>query len=350
MEKISAADAPIDKPLKPILLGGGNNRASNLELLRIVSMTLVLLLHYISTVHIDTSLIHTSLIKSIGIIEINSISIVCVNCFILISGYFGIRWKTRSLLSLLYQVIFWLLTGVIIARIFNIEASGSWLIMTYHYFGSRWFVPAYLGLYILSPMLNAFIEKCNIKDLGTYTLVFYIYSTLVGYFCKSIEFNEGMSAISLIGIYMLGAFIRRSNFHILFFSAKIDICIFITLSLLLMSIRAIMLHFGISNSPIGYLNPIVIIMSVYLFLFFQKLNIGSIRFINFVATSAFAVYLFHMHPYLYGTYHTLCTHITSNAHTILYLPIFFFAIFLISIFIDRIRILSFNTIWNFVKR
>lgn len=313
-------------------------------------MTLVLFLHYISTIPIDTSLIQTSFIKTLGIIELNSISIVCVNCFILISGYFGIRWKTRSLLSLLYQVIFWLLTGVVIARIFNIEASESWLIMIYHYFGSRWFVPAYLSLYLLSPILNAFIEKCNLKNFGTYILLFYTYSTFVGYFCKSIEFNEGMSAISLIGIYMIGAFIRRSDLHILHFSAKVDICIFIALSLLLMSIRAIMLHIGIANSPIGYLNPIVVIMSVYLFLFFQKINIGSVRFINFVATSAFAVYLFHMHPYLYGTYQVICKHITSNINTILYLPIFFIAIFLISIFIDRIRIFSFNVIWNFIRR
>ncbi len=321
-------------------------RASNIELLRIFSMLLVLLLHYVATIPIDAHSLKISLLDSLTIIEINSLSVVCVHCFILISGYFSIRWKPRSIISLVYQVVFWLLVGIAIAYRFSLGISESWLDIIYKYFGSRWFVQAYICLYLLAPLLNTFIDNCDVKKLGRYILLFYMYSTVIGYICKSAEFNEGMSALSLIGLYMIGAYLRRTTICIFHFKPKTDLVVFLGLSVSLTFTRVILLYLGITVSPIGYLNPIVIIMSIYLFLFFQKLKIKSIRWINFVAASAFAVFLFHKHPLLYETYQVVCKRITQTEETIIYLPIFFLIIFIVSIMIDRVRIASFNIIWK----
>lgn len=321
-------------------------RESNIELLRIVSMSLVLLLHYVATRPIDLNSLNTSLFGSLTIIELNSISVVCVHCFILISGYFSIRWKARSIISLLYQIVFWLLVGIVIADRFNLGGGESWMAVIYRYFGSRWFVQAYICLYLLSPLLNAFIHTCSTKKLGRYILIFYIYSTIIGYLCKSPEFNEGMSALSLVGLYMIGAYLKRTILPIFHFKARTDLAVFFGLSLALTGVNVLMLCAGITVSPIGYLNPIVIIMSVYLFLFFQKLKIGNIRWINFVAASAFAVFLFHKHPLIYETYQLVCQRITSGGMEIFGIPIFFTAIFLVSIVIDRMRSVSFSMIWK----
>ena len=68
-------------------------RASNLELLRILSMMLVMLVHYLP---LRMPVIHdmaiNSPLKAMFNLELHSIAIICVNSFILISGYFGIRW------------------------------------------------------------------------------------------------------------------------------------------------------------------------------------------------------------------------------------------------------------------
>ena len=54
----------------------------------------------------------------------------------------------------------------------------------------------------------------------------------------------------------------------------------------------------------AYANPAVIISSVLLFLVFMKANIGSSKIINFVATSAFSAYLFHMRECIKHQFYT----------------------------------------------
>ena len=82
-------------------------RSSNIELLRILSMFLVLMIHYIPSRTLPThdTLAHDTL-GTLFDLQLRSISFVCVNCFILISGYFGIRWKLKSFSNLLFQILF----------------------------------------------------------------------------------------------------------------------------------------------------------------------------------------------------------------------------------------------------
>ena len=91
-----------------------------------------------------------------------------------------------------------------------------------------------------------------------------------------------MSALSLCGLYLIGAYLRISTLPIFAFKAKYDFLIYIGLGLCMAITNLLLLSFGIYSSPYGYLNPIVIIMAIYLFLFFKKVNIGNnkIRGIN----------------------------------------------------------------------
>jgi surface polysaccharide O-acyltransferase-like enzyme len=324
---------------------GGGKRLSNIELLRIVSMALVLLIHFALTFKVTHQSLVETPIKSIVFTELHSLSIVCANCFILISGYFGIRWKIRSFCSLIYQILFWLALGYLIneflLRGHHIGIFG----MMSNYFGCRWFVPAYLALYIVSPMLNSFIEMKSNKQLGLFILIFYLYSTIVGYLLRSSEFNEGMSAMSVVGLYLIGAYLRRSNAKWLSLPGRKDLAVYVSLSIFLAIVTLGLKYYGIEKSPIGYLNPIVILMTVYLFLFFKKLNIKSNKAINYIATSAFAVFLFHYQPAMIEHYTDLCKIIIEHGLlAILLVPLFFAAIFTFCVLVDRIRIYSFNSL------
>lgn len=93
-----------------------NIRLSNIELLRIVSMMLVLLRHYVLGRESGFSN-SVSLFPTIINLELKSISIVCTHCFILISGYFGIKFKIKSLANLLFQMFFWAIASILVAII-----------------------------------------------------------------------------------------------------------------------------------------------------------------------------------------------------------------------------------------
>lgn len=319
-------------------------RDSNIELLRIVCMLLVLLTHYTPVRIADMTggiFLTNNIWQDILNLELKSLSFVCVNCFVFISGYFGIKLKLRSFLNLLFQMIFWSAVCVTFAAtVFNVP-NISIVRDFLRCIICGWFPQAYLILLIVSPMLNGFIKSCSERDLGIYILLFYLVSTIGGYLMGWDNFNEGMSALSLIGLYLIGAYLRISTLKLFAFKAGTDMLIYLGLGFSMVALNMLMIKVGISSSPYGYLNPIVIIMSVYLFLFFKKINIGYNKVINFFSASAFSIYLFHYNPFCFGKVCEIWTWINLNFGVLSSLFVTFLsfiAIYLFCVVIDRIRI------------
>lgn len=120
-------------------------------------------------------------------------------------------------------------------------------------------------------------------------------------------------------------------------------------ALLLIVISIGLFKLKISSLIFGYLNPIIILQSVFLFMFFERLNIGKHRWINFIAASAFAVYMFHFHPMIYGKYQEICRLLIDETSAWLTAPLFFIAIFSFCVIVDRIRILLFKSLCKIVS-
>lgn len=323
-------------------------RHSNLESLRIVSMLLVLLIHYLPSRLTPTpETIESDFWQICLNLELRSLSFVCVNCFILISGYFGIKWRFKSLCGLLYQIIFysgvaWIIGYAMLGAGYDayIDIWGNHLSKA---FSVRWFIAAYLLLYLFSPVINSFVENSSKKQLSQFLIVFYIVSTVYGYFMLLDEFNAGMSFISLIGIYMTGAYLRKYKDKIFAYSASKDFLIYIGIGFFLTISSIVILKLGIRKSIYGYLNPLIIIDAIYLFLCFSKLEVGISKPINLVAASAFSVYCLHHHPYIGGLYDHIGTIINTNQHfSLLFAVMYFIAIYLLCFILDPIRKFSFN--------
>lgn len=328
---------------------------SNIEILRILSMFLVMLVHYLPLrMHTTTELMVNNPLKALFNLEMESIGVICVHCFILISGYFGIRWNRKSFFGLLFQILFWGLCGFVIAKYllepflpsemnYTISAFVSQMLVWYK---GRWFISAYITLYILSPLANDFIQQSSEKRLLKFLIVFYIFSTLFGWVVRSQEFNTGLSAISLLGLYMLGAWLKRSQLRFIHWSKWWDLLSFFVCTLILTVASAALLLVGVKSSIYGYLNPIVIIESVFLFQFFRKIDVGTIGWVNFLSASAFSVFLFHCHPFAGHAYDAICRHFNSYAGGFIYVMIFLVVVFIISVLIDKIRVV----IWNLLQK
>lgn len=243
-------------------------------------------------------------------------------------------------------MLFWCIACIAIAVIITGDLSPLPSVKTFFstiVYG--WFPESYLILFVLSPILNAFINACNEKELGRYIIYFYILSTIGGYLLGWYEYKAGMSALSLSGLYLIGAYLRKSNLKIFSLKARFDMMIYLGLGFMMVVLNVVMLRMGISTSPYGYLNPIVILMAVYLFLFFKKIEIKSNRIINFFSASAFSVYLFHCNIYLGDKISGMWRDI--NLHFGVFTSIFvallsFVLIYLFCTLIDQIRIFIYN--------
>ena len=320
-------------------------RQSSLELLRIVAMLLVLLIHYIPFRGALTPAVAQNAVgATLATLSLKSLCIGCVNLFVLISGYFGIRPKWNSMLRLVGDIAIWIAVALAITYIMDDFSGGlSFVADSYLFAFSHWFVVSYLGLCLLSPVLNAWLDKTDDRRLLRYIVVFYIFSTLFGYFFyarfhRPVDFNEGMSILSFVGLYLVGTMIRRGGFSWLRKDKMVYLGVFAGCGLFLVAVSYLALRLGITVSPYGYINPFVVVESAALFIFFTKLRLGEVRWINIVAGSAFAVFIFHYVSPCHQYYNQICSYIQET-----YSPafpgviIFMVAIYAFVVTVDYIR-------------
>lgn len=338
-------------------------RQSNIELLRIVLMLMILLLHanyFTFGAPSGTDLIERPLLSGLRIYA-ESLTIVAVNCFVLISGYFGLKLKLRAIYSLLFQVYFYSISififfSLIGSSVFSLKLMAKAIFP----FINLWFVGSYLGLLLFSPMLNVFVENISQQKLYRYLILFYIAVFLFGYLTDVFKFFNGYSPVAFIGIYLTGRYIRLyGTDKILNFPKLYYIAIYIVSALLctllfgflfMLPIESIFIE-RFRTYQISYTSPFTIISSIALFMFFLKLNIQS-KWINWMATSALAVYLIHCDPNIVNRYCGIIwqmSEILSVPLFTIFLFVFVMFILIISILIDKIRIFIWNKLLVLIK-
>lgn len=276
-------------------------RQVNIELLRIFSMLMVLVIHYNVATNGQTTheMVMTEPWKAVGVASLKSLSFICVNCFIIISGYFGIRWKWKNLCNYLFQISFWggivhLIAVALGFSVFSIShLLDNALLFLIH---GNWFFVSYLALYMLAPILNAYIEKVDAKQLGWMVLAFYAFQTLFGWIFKNcIEFSQGLTFVSFMGLYLLGAYLKRTDMECFKWKARANLMVYIGVGLLCIGISMLSNYIGFSKDIYSYISPLQILQTIYLFLFFKALKVNEKynKLILFFSSSAFAALLMH---------------------------------------------------------
>ncbi|MBR3287370.1 MAG: acyltransferase family protein [Bacteroidales bacterium] len=324
-------------------------RQSNMELLRILAMLMILVLH------INIGATGRPSVEQCAMEPLNTwmryffqcLAEPAVNIFVLISGWFGIRFRVSRLAGLFFQCIFFALLIWLAACIFgfgepmaikNLASLGLFTM-------NIWFVKSYIILYILSPLLNAFIDRAGKGQLALATSLFMGFALVYGWTDAAPEFVRGNSALSFVGLYLVARYIR------LYMSAWVErlsawICLAVFLlattanSLLSYVVTAYSVSDEVDNLLHVYLNPFNLVAAVAMLLCFSKLKFQS-RFINGVAVSCLAVFLFHKNSILGPFYGSagwyLFTHFSGPVYVLLCLA-FIVLVFAASVLIDRVRI------------
>jgi hypothetical protein len=229
-----------------------------------------------------------SLSFRIGQHAIISLCVVCVNLFLIISGWYGVKltfsglWKMWTLLVGIYipcQIFSTIYAGVFLP---------IWFVDNFIAFSREsYFVQCYLMLMFLSPVINLFFEKYQGKTL-TYVLVFWGIEVFLET-CRNnvcLYFMDGYSLIHFVLIYMLA---RAFSFH------KEQILKIKRGKWVMGYFACALVYFVLSiyRFPhIGYSCPVVVIESFCLFFPFLYKSFYN-KWINWVAASTFAVYILH---------------------------------------------------------
>lgn len=314
-----------------------------------LSMLMVLVLHadYAALGAPDTGRWAVAPGASLLCVIMEQCSVVAVNVFVLISGWFGIRLSLRSVSSLLFQVVFYAVAVIgVVAAVKGIPPQQhftAWMSLLPGYY--HWFIRSYLGLMILAPVLNAFADRAQLRTLAIVTAGFFLFEFVYGFGFEADGFKHGYSLLSFIGLYLLARLARRGGWERLGagYSAIIyGICV---LGGTALSLYTLLTAGEISPRLTAYDSPLVVAGALALLLTFMNIAPGwSSRIVNGMAASCLAVYLLHFDPLVFNDYQGMCRRLFAGPLPLLTMTGFVLAVFLLSIVTDRVRILCWNLI------
>lgn len=283
-------------------------RSSNFELLRLVCMLMVVGCHAIGYVNASD----LTGIQGILKLTVSQFLLVCVNVFVMISGWFGIKANWKGAAKLLFQVLFCATLCYMVFLALGLPVSFRENLAPYLLFGSGyWFVVSYLILYALSPVLNTFAQNASKRDYEFALAAFFLVEFIMGYLLDVGHFDYGFSPLFFIGLYLLSRYVRLYPSKCFSLAKHYDILIYTTATVL----SIVGFYFGYKLFGMGfhlnhYDSPFAVVASLFFLLFFSKLNISS-KTINQLAASAFAIYLFHtnnlVYPYFKKCFESIST-------------------------------------------
>lgn len=322
----------------------GGARLSNYELLRLLCMLMVLNLHSFSGYGHGTGLA-----QALDFLR-ESTSICAVDTFILISGFFGIKWRKKGCFNLLFQVLYYsfVVYGVSVALGFIQFEKGEFIHCFKAFYDSWSFITFYIVLYFISPWLNAFAEKCDKRQLLYFILIFYI---------AEIVIMRSTGFLNYCLIYLIGRWLSKIN--IVRLSDKAVVGYIVTTFLIFFCSYSAyrLLHLdaeGMHDFILGYsyASPFVILQAVFLFLAFSKIKIQS-KWINWCAASCLSIFLIHMHPAIKGIgYYGYTASLYEKPlleHIVSLLCLMLF-VFFGAILIDKIRIVVSDLVYRLISR
>ncbi len=191
-------------------------RNLGLEYLRILSMFLIILLH-----SIDHSGLLESLVPGTALYAwerlFYALCQVCVNCFVMLSGYFLVdsRFRIGKLLMLWMQVVFYSLGIKLIFMIsgmipFSLTSIASCFVPVFT--GRYWFVTIYFGMYLLFPFLNILINGMDRRKHSILCLL------LIGLMSGMVSIHPAFAGMNsgggwglawFVSLYLIAAWLRR---------------------------------------------------------------------------------------------------------------------------------------------
>ena len=326
-------------------------RNSALELLRIISMILIIMHHY--SVH-GFGYDGANLTLNDFIVQVLSFGgKFGVNCFILITGYFMIssKFKIKKLVKIIFEVFTY---SIVIFLVFCLIDKSNFSVKNLMQslfpiiFTKYWFATTYVLLYIFSPYINMLVKTLDKKKHGILILTLVLIFSIIPTFA-TISGSPGFSNLAwFVTLYLIGGYIKLYPINAMKNVKKnalytIIIFLLIVLSVIFIDILAkTKVSFASEETYFMDMNKVpMLLCSITMFLTFSNLNIKNNKVINGLALTMFGVYLIHDNPLVR---HALWIDIFKNMEYInsrfllIHATVAVLSVFVVCVAIDYIRI------------
>lgn len=280
-----------------------------MEILRIISMMMVVALHYMNKT-IGGGLNTELPVNIISSHIIESVCITSVNIFVLISGYYMQSVKTTGLkkaIDLYLLMLFYHLPcfGVAVAvGVYQFSLRGLVYAIAPFLVSLRWFLETYIILLLIAPFLNTLLDHINQRQHQLLIIIQILIFSIWPSFLPSAPITDnGYGITNFITLYFISGYIRR---YVVFKQSNknrgISLAIF-AVSCAVITISSFITY--LKSRAWGYCYIFNIIASVSMLVLFLNLPKTNIKLVNTVATTTFGVYIMHtmlyFQPLIYKT-------------------------------------------------
>lgn len=284
-----------------------------IELFRIVAMLMIIIHHILYHGGIQVAANKEDAWIKLATTILYATTICAVNCYAIISGFLGVnkRQKYGSIVSLwvrvmIYSVAIAGITKIVAPQLVDTkEMVGAFLPVSMNEY---WYFTAYVGLFLIAPALNLFMEKTTKNQAKILLICLFLLSFVSTGLLKTdpLCLNGGHSVFWLMIVYLLGAYIGKYGIIKNHTKSKaiggfiVCIAVSIVLKYILSKIQL-----GLNPSVlIGHISPTMVLASVFLLQFFTMLNIKNKKVKKMIITlsaASFSVYLLHDNPIVRNT-------------------------------------------------
>lgn len=261
-------------------------RNSSFELLRLLCIYGIIAMHTFGS--IDSAMAPGSIVSQV---LVNSIGNAGVTCFILISGYFGIRFDLKKLIRLDLMIIFFTLLGTIAVGNFSVKTliKACIPVISRQY----WFITCYFALCILAPFLNQIPERLSQAQFRNLLLVLLLlFSVIPTVTTYDIMQDAGKGLAHFVMIYLLGRYLALYHGTLAYRKGHLGLGILLS-TVLIFALDGMLtfLHDGtVYNTFSRDCSLLIIASSVFIVLCFSQMHFTN-RIVNRVAGDVLAVYV-----------------------------------------------------------
>ncbi len=337
------------------------NRNSNIELLRIISIIMIIMSHY--SVHSGINISSFPIGINRFLMEGITLGNIGVIIFVVITGYFSIKkenpFSMKKLLNLYFQILFYSVTIYALSLIIGTEKINVKSLAMNLFpivFNAYWFATVFILLYIFTPFINKFINKLTKNEYKYFLLLsFMVFFVLKTICLQKLYFNE---LLQFFFFYCIGAYISKYESYI-FFNKKIIISI-LSISLICVMLSIIVFDYlGNFNTLFSKHSTYLLsrtsffsmLIAVCIFCLFLQKKAFTSKAINKISSGVFAIYLISDNNYVREVLWTDILNVEKYFHSwvlpfhILYSLI---TVFSVCIVIELIRQLLFKRINDFI--
>ena len=268
------------------------NRNSSIELLRILSIFGIIMMHCFGKYY----LICAGYNLVFGII-INVLFNTGVTCFMLISGFYGLKFNFHKLIRILLLVLFYSYIDLLIHYIFS-NSSFTFSRVLQSIFplltGKYWYISCYIIIYILSDYINEYIYQLSYVRftclLIILLIIYYVAPSILNFQLMN---DSGKGIVNMFIVYLTGIYINK---YYNYFNRTSALIIIYFINAIIMFcytffVSSICGGVGIKYPMLLRDNSIFIyINSICLFIYFSKHELYN-SIVNLLASCVFGIYL-----------------------------------------------------------